>query len=181
MERPDQTRRPGLWIDVSLYRLSRGGFDASNRRERGNDRSRCCACSGGRQIQNYSPGEMKLQTSNSKLQRNSKHQAPKLVFMKTRTIGLLFSCIVLTACKTSKYSISNFSYHEPGRVGYPTAVSSDAAFQYRGELSEFDVLGITRGEVASESEINRALDHAKRVKLRPNSSILLIQSGAVFP
>jgi len=113
---------------------------------------------------------MKLQTSSS-----------KVALMKTRTIVLLFSCIVLTGCKTSKYSISNSSYHEPGKVGYPTDASSDAAFQYRGELSEFDVLGISRGEVASESEINRALDHAKRVKLRPNSSILLIHSGAVFP
>jgi len=53
--------------------------------------------------------------------------------------------------------------------------------QYQGELSEFDVLGIGRGQATSENEIRRALEQAKSVKLRPSSSILLIQSGAAFP
>jgi len=43
------------------------------------------------------------------------------------------------------------------------------------------MLGITRGQMTSESEIRRALDQAKQVKLHPGSSILLIQSGAAFP
>jgi hypothetical protein len=58
---------------------------------------------------------------------------------------------------------------------------SDPAFVYRGELSEFDVLGIARGQTTSETEIAQALDSSKRVKLSPGSSILLIQSGAAFP
>jgi hypothetical protein len=58
---------------------------------------------------------------------------------------------------------------------------SDPAFEYRGELSEFDVLGIPRGEITSEAEIQRALADSKPIKLHPGSSILLIQSGALFP
>jgi hypothetical protein len=58
---------------------------------------------------------------------------------------------------------------------------SDPAFEYRGELSEFDVLGIPRGEITSEAEIRRALEGSKSVKPRPGSTILLIQSGALFP
>src|SRR6266581_1338939 len=127
---------------------------------------------------------MKLQTSNSKLQRNAKHQSR--YFMKHRTIVLLFGCIALMGCVSDNRSISDSTYREPETTSRylpnaPQPNASGAAYQYRGEVSEFDVLGITRGEVASESEINRALDHAKRLKLRPNSSILLIQSGAVFP
>jgi hypothetical protein len=95
------------------------------------------------------------------------------------------TCLLLAACHSNKRSISNSAYVEPGKAAHhpnvPTANVSDAAFQYRGELSEFDVLGITRGEITSEEEISRALDHAKHVRLRGNSSILLIQSGAVFP
>src|SRR5436853_1688400 len=106
--------------------------------------------------------------------------------MKTSVFILcLISCLILAACTRSARSISNPSYHEPGTTGYrpniPTHNSSDAAFQYRGELSEFDVLGITRGEITTETEISRALDHAKRIKLHPSSSILLIQSGALIP
>ena len=43
------------------------------------------------------------------------------------------------------------------------------------------MLGLTRGEVTSEAEIRLALDHAKHVRLKSSSSILLIQSGAMFP
>ena len=105
--------------------------------------------------------------------------------MKTLPLtACLVSCLILAACTPNARSISNPAYREPGKTGYrpntPSDISSDVAFQYRGELSEFDVLGITRGEVTTETEISRALDHAKRVKLHPNSSILLIQSGAVI-
>jgi hypothetical protein len=63
----------------------------------------------------------------------------------------------------------------------PRPNDSDPGFEYRGELSEFDVLGITRGTVASDTEIERTLAGAKHVHLRPGNSILLIQSGAMFP
>jgi len=63
----------------------------------------------------------------------------------------------------------------------PRQNDSDPGFEYRGELSEFDVLGITRGTITSDTEIERTLASAKRVRLRPGSSILLVQSGAMFP
>jgi hypothetical protein len=42
-------------------------------------------------------------------------------------------------------------------------------------------LGIARGELASDAEIQKALERAKGVKVREGASILLIQSGALFP
>ncbi|MGD0261763.1 MAG: aminopeptidase [Verrucomicrobiota bacterium] len=93
------------------------------------------------------------------------------------------ACAVLAGCARSIHSISNSGYQaDRSYCGYhPADAGSDPAFTYRGELSEFDVLGITRGQTTSETEIAQALDNAKRVKLGPGSSILLIQSGAAFP
>jgi hypothetical protein len=105
--------------------------------------------------------------------------------MKTSKICLTLALFgVLSGCATQR-SISNSSYRDDERhhvLGYaPSANDSDPGFAYRGELSEFDVLGIERGESASDSEIQKALDNAKSVKLNANSSILLIQSGALLP
>src|SRR5215472_6507740 len=100
--------------------------------------------------------------------------------VKQLTYLSVLTCALLLGC-TRVRSISDSAYKkEPGYCGNrPT--EADPAFAYRGELSEFDVLGITRGQATSESEIAEALDNARRVKLAPESSILLIQSGAVFP
>jgi hypothetical protein len=105
----------------------------------------------------------------------------------SKVCSLIAICGLLAGCGGVR-SISNSGYREEGRsygprVGdyMPRANGSDPGFMYRGELSEFDVLGIERGESASEQDIQRALDNAKSVKLNANSSILLIQSGALFP
>jgi hypothetical protein len=97
-------------------------------------------------------------------------------------LGFAFACALLAGCGTTR-SISNSSYRGDEHASYfsPRPNGSDPGFAYRGELSEFDVLGITRGQVTSEQDIQRALDNAKAVKLEANSSILLIQSGAIFP
>lgn len=103
--------------------------------------------------------------------------------MKNRKMHLLIlACAVFAGC-TKTVSISHSGGQPQGSWGgHPRPDSgSDPAFDYKGELSEFDVLGITRNEITSEAEIGRALDDAKRVKLRRDSSILLIQSGALFP
>ena len=104
--------------------------------------------------------------------------------MKTSKVYLAIAlCGLLAGCATQR-SISNSGYRDEDRpvMGYfPRANDSDPGFAYRGELSEFDVLGIERGEAASDLEIQKALDNAKSVKLNANSSILLIQSGAMFP
>ena len=97
----------------------------------------------------------------------------------------LIACALLAGCTTWNRSISHTTY--PGNeAGRPPALNlrgqgPESAFDYRGELSEYDVLGISRGEVTSENEIRRTLARSGRVWLRPDSGILLIQSGAVFP
>src|SRR5437762_3528490 len=105
--------------------------------------------------------------------------------MKCIHTGLLLSlCAMLAGCTKSIRPISNSSYAPdaaPNYSYYPALAGGNEPFQYHGELSEFDVLGIARGEITSEAEIRRALDNAKQVRLHPDSSILLIQSGAVFP
>jgi hypothetical protein len=96
--------------------------------------------------------------------------------------SLIALCGLLAGCGGVR-SISNSSYRGDETTGHyaPRVNNSDPGFAYRGELSEFDVLGIERGEAASERDIQRALDSAKAVKLNANSSVLLIQSGAIFP
>ena len=100
----------------------------------------------------------------------------------SKVCSLVVICGLLAGCDTSR-SISNSSYRSDnsGWNYFPRDNGSDPGFSYRGELSEFDVLGIARGELASDQDIQKALDGAKAVKLNANSSILLIQSGALFP
>ncbi len=102
--------------------------------------------------------------------------------MWRRTLILLMACVLLTSCAKRTRSISHSAWQEqPAYCAHQPSRGSDPVFQYRGELSEFDVLGITRDEQASEADIRHALDSARRVRLAPGSSILLIQSGALFP
>lgn len=102
--------------------------------------------------------------------------------MKISEICLLIvACALLAGCSTR--SISDSGYHGDEHPGFfaPRIAGSGPDFAYRGELSEFDVLGITRGQSTSDQDIQQALDNAKAVKLNAKSSILLIQSGAMFP
>jgi hypothetical protein len=97
--------------------------------------------------------------------------------------SLACACVLLAGCTKHVASISHSGYTPSGAYcHYPTSEgTSDPAFEYRGELSEADVLGIGRGEITSEAEILRTRETAKPVRLRPGNSILLIQSGALFP
>jgi hypothetical protein len=88
---------------------------------------------------------------------------------------------LLAGCVSTR-SVSNADYREPGTAGRPAPSGhSDPAFAYRGELSEFDVLGVARDQTAFDEEIQQALDKARPIRLKPHSTILLIQSGALFP
>lgn len=94
--------------------------------------------------------------------------------MKPSNICLLIAAFALLAgCATKARSISNSGYRDDDHPAYfaPRINGSDPGFTYRGELSEFDVLGITRGQVTSEQDIQRALDNAKTVKLNANSCL----------
>jgi len=93
---------------------------------------------------------------------------------------MLLGLVFLAGCTTTRSSISHSEFLDP-RTGERPGRASHLDFQYRGELTEFDVLGIARGELTSEASIRRALDEARKVKLQPDTSILLIQSGALFP
>lgn len=101
--------------------------------------------------------------------------------MKTKSLGLLMLILamggLLAGC-TSTRSISNADYEDD--TGYYYARRNSNPF-YRGELSEFDLLGIESGSAISDEQIGKALDGPGRVSLRKGSSVLLIQSGAMQP
>src|SRR5436189_2038814 len=102
--------------------------------------------------------------------------------MKTYNLTLVLAAFALLAGCVSTRPISDSGYREPGSAG-PTspAGSSVPAFAYRGELSEFDLLGVVPDQSTFEEDIQLALDKARPVRLKPHSTILLIQSGAMFP
>lgn len=97
--------------------------------------------------------------------------------------SLILACALCAGCAKTTRSISHSGYPPQGSYCSPGGGDgpSDPAFAYRGELSEFDVLGIPRGEITSEADIQRALQDSQPLKLRPGCTILLIQSGAPFP
>lgn len=91
--------------------------------------------------------------------------------MKTQRGFLLVITILVAGCATR--SISNSQYSG----GY---YGGNALYQ--GELSEFDVLGVSAGAQVSDEEIRDALAEApERMTLKKGDPILLIQSGAMIP
>jgi len=123
----------------------------------------------GVKISHHRAGEIASRTNLSQ-ENDSNHS--------TRTLPHNFA-----GCRTKTVSISNSGYRDPGNSApfAPRQNDSDPGFEYRGELSEFDVLGITRNETASEADIEKALATAKQIRLKPGASVMLVQSGAIFP
>ena len=104
--------------------------------------------------------------------------------MKSIQLVALSICVALfVGCAKSVRSVSNSGYRESGGHAHyaPHQNNSDPGFEYRGELSEFDVLGITRTETASDSDIEKALVAAKPIQLKAGASVMVVQSGAIFP
>jgi hypothetical protein len=88
---------------------------------------------------------------------------------------ILLLLIVLAGCSTR--SISNSGYNPSGYYG--RGVDNPL---YKGELSEFDVIGIDASKEITEQDIAAAATATKtRLSLRKGDSILLIQSGAMIP
>ena len=80
--------------------------------------------------------------------------------------------LLLAGCASRPISNSGYSRHGYGG-GNPL---------YRGELSEFDVLGVRAGASVTEEAIRAALDERpERITLRRGDPVLLIQSGALMP
>ena len=90
---------------------------------------------------------------------------------RTSLLCSLIAACLLNGCARQVRSISNSGY----QAGYV-----HAALPAR-ELDEFDVLGLGRDQPATEADIQRATREARRVQLAPGSTILLIQSGAIYP
>lgn len=81
--------------------------------------------------------------------------------------------VLLSGCATRSISDSGYNASKGYRSDNPL---------YQGELSEFNVLGISSNQVITEDQISNALKNSKeRVELRKGDSILLIQSGAMIP
>ncbi|MFL5424919.1 MAG: hypothetical protein ACJ783_07775 [Myxococcales bacterium] len=95
-----------------------------------------------------------------------------------RLVLPLLAILLLAGCGVR--SISNSGYDGgASRQGYGAAASSNPF--YRGELSEFDVLGIDRGKAVSEQEIQQAIDTRAAMSVKRGASVMLIQSGALIP
>ena len=107
-------------------------------------------------------------------------------FVPDRTRGrvlfpVLLLAMLVVGCKSTR-SISNSSPPQNGSGHYfAPRPQTDPGFEYRGELNEFDVLGVERTRVTSEEEIQRALEQSRSVRIKTGSGVLLVQSGAVFP
>jgi len=95
--------------------------------------------------------------------------------MKRNLLAGFMMILVASGCATR--SIFNSGYREDGYRGYRGGNSL-----YRGELSEFAVLGIDAGREISEQDIIAASSEKKeRLTLRKGDPLLLIQSGAIIP
>jgi hypothetical protein len=86
-------------------------------------------------------------------------------------IGVLAALLLAGGCATKSRSISNSGYPGPYNFAEPP----------HRELDEFDVLGIERDQAISEEEIAKASAQAQRVGIKKGNTILLIQSGAIYP
>src|SRR5262245_40511253 len=92
--------------------------------------------------------------------------------MKTNSILLaLIAGTLATGCVRQVRSISQTQYQpNPNYVSAPVR-----------ELDEFDVLGLDREKAVSEEDIQRVVSQNKPLQLAFGSTILLVQSGAVYP
>lgn len=82
---------------------------------------------------------------------------------------------VLSGCATR--SISDSGYRAESRYGSRTSTNP----LYKGELSEFEILGIDPQAKVSADEIAKAFEAKQPLKLPKGSSVMLIQSGASIP
>src|SRR5882672_3336287 len=98
--------------------------------------------------------------------------------MKSRhcLVWPLAALLLLSLAGCGTRSISDSGY----RGGYWGGRSDDNRL-YRGELSEFDVLGIERSQAIAEGEIQASLGARERPVIARGAAIMLIQSGAMFP
>jgi hypothetical protein len=95
----------------------------------------------------------------------------QVVARRFRGVAFLGAVLLLLGgCATR--SISDSGFNADRGSGNPF---------YRGELTEFDVLGIDRDKPVSEEEIAKELARRQKVALPKGGSLMLVQSGAQIP
>lgn len=88
----------------------------------------------------------------------------------SRILVLITNSAALWARSTSSISYS----------GYPGDARSANPY-YSGELNDINVLGSADAKSISETDIKLALENRQEIKLRKDSKIIVIQSGAIKP
>jgi hypothetical protein len=103
----------------------------------------------------------------------------KGISMKLQTLvrwpALLLMLSLIAGCGVR--SISDSGYASDSSHGRPGASNPF----YKGELNEFEVLGIDRTQKITEDDIRKSFDAKRPLSIPKGSSILLVQSGATFP
>jgi hypothetical protein len=84
--------------------------------------------------------------------------------VRRHLVGVIVIAL-LAGCATSR-SISHSTEHD---------------YAYKGELSEFNVLGVDPNQAVTDKDIAAAFAKEHAVKLQSGKAILLIQSGAAVP
>lgn len=90
---------------------------------------------------------------------------------------VLIALIALAVGGCATRSISDSGYR--AESGHRSQASDNPL--YKGELSEFEVLGIQPEAKITQEEIDKALESKQRLTLPKGASIMLIQSGAMIP
>ena len=89
-------------------------------------------------------------------------------------ISILLAVLALQGCGVRSISDSEYQA-EAGRL------RQSGHSLYKGELTEFEVLGVNPAASVSQEEIQRTLENRQQFSLPKGSSVMLIQSGAIMP
>ena len=90
---------------------------------------------------------------------------------------LLYVALAFLVAGCGTRSISDSAYNADSDRGY----SRQSSPFYKGELSEFNVLGIDPKATVSDAQIQSALAARQRLAIPKGSTVMLIQSGAMIP
>lgn len=92
-----------------------------------------------------------------------------------RMLVLVFLAIAVAGCSVRSISDSGY-YADPDRGSQRRSNPF-----YKGELSEYNVLGIDPKASVSEEQIRDALEAKRSLTMPKGSSVMLVQSGAMIP
>ena len=102
--------------------------------------------------------------------------------MKTKGLpmlrhAILGACIVFLVAGCGIRPISDSGYYADSDRAYGRKTNPF----YKGELSEFNVLGIDPKAAVSEADIHNALAAKQRIAVPKGLSLMVVQSGAMIP